>query len=83
MKGMERGLLAADPRVRLLQARRHGAAQNSGPPRSFVDRILKGGKPADMPVEQPTKFEMIINPAKALGLTIPTALLIFADELIE
>ena len=69
------GLLSYGPKL----------GQNAPRLAAHVDRILKGTKPADLPVEQPSKFELVINlkAAKALGLTIPPAILARADEIIQ
>jgi putative ABC transport system substrate-binding protein len=69
------GLMAYDSYTSSLQARTA----------TYVDKILRGAKPSDLPVEQPTKFDLVINlkTAKALGLTIPPSLLLRADEVIQ
>jgi len=64
---------------------RHGVVDRFRRAATYVDRILRGDKPGDLPVQFPTKFEMILNlrTAKALGLAVPPSILLRADEQIE
>jgi putative tryptophan/tyrosine transport system substrate-binding protein len=90
MVPLDKHIAASAARPTMLEA---GGLANFGPSvaegnqrgAAFVDRILRGAKPADLPIEQPTKFELGINlkTAMALGITVPQSLLLRADEVIQ
>ena len=73
------------PRAGGLMSYMFDPVEMHAPAASYIDRILRGASPADLPVQQPTRYSLIINlkTAKALGLTIPPSLLDLADEIIE